>query len=56
MLETNANVRNKKEARKEERLSSKLAQALAFADESANVQSTNDKIKKIQLFNNSVEK
>ena len=54
MLEYNIDVRQKKVARKEERFSAKLAQALASADESANVQSTDNQFKKI--FNNNVEK
>ncbi|CAI9303386.1 unnamed protein product [Lactuca saligna] len=51
MIENNATIRQKKEARKGERLPTKLVQALASANES-----TTDQVKKIKLFNNSVKK
>ncbi|CAI9285240.1 unnamed protein product [Lactuca saligna] len=47
-------VRQKKEVKKQERLSAKLVQEIAFTDESDDVQSTDNQVKKI--FNNNVEK
>ena len=47
MIENNAAIRAKKEARKGKRMSFKLAQALASADESVDVQSTNEQVNKI---------
>ncbi|CAI9277213.1 unnamed protein product [Lactuca saligna] len=54
MIENNVAIRERKETKKGKCLSTKLAQALASADESVDVQSTNDQVKKIQLFNDSV--
>ncbi|KAL7583869.1 hypothetical protein Lser_V15G42257 [Lactuca serriola] len=54
MLEYNVVVRQKKEARKEEHLSTKLTQALTSPDESINVQRIDNQVEKI--FNINVEK
>ena len=54
MVEYNAAVCQKKEERKAKRLSTKLAQALASADQNKNIQSADNQAKKI--LNNNVEK
>ncbi|CAI9300651.1 unnamed protein product [Lactuca saligna] len=51
-IENNATIRERKEVGKGERLFAKLAQALASAD----VQSINNQVKKIQIFNNGMGK
>ncbi|CAI9289841.1 unnamed protein product [Lactuca saligna] len=52
MIENNVAIQQKKEARKKkERMSCKLAQAFAYVGESSN-----DQVKKIKFFNNSLEK
>lgn len=50
MIENNVAIRQKKQARKEERLSTKIAQSLSSIAEST------DQVNKIKLFNNNMEK
>ncbi|CAI9290131.1 unnamed protein product [Lactuca saligna] len=52
MAENNAAIQEKYETRKGDRMSAKLAQVVASAEDSVDVQITNDQVKKIQLFNN----
>ena len=56
MIVNNAAIQQKKEARKSERLSAELVQALTSTEKNVDVQSTNDHVRKFQIFKNSVEK